>query len=236
VSLHEIEKRYGTTFALRRVTFTVAPGEFVALLGANGSGKTTLLRVLALLVRPNSGRVEYSAAAGVAQDPVSLKRRIGMVAHATMLYEDLTARENLDFFARLAGLDQVSERARDALDECGLAGRAGDPVRTFSRGMRQRLAIARALLHRPALLLLDEPVAGLDRDAMAWVTRKLEGLRESGCTVFMSTHGKNEAASLATRAVLLESGHVREDTGPAGQVSALFEQVVGPAERDEVRR
>lgn len=220
VSFDRVEKRFGNLFALRGITLDVQPGEFVALLGPNGAGKTTLLRIAAQLSRPTRGRVKFSSgsrSAGARESGDALpgeaaKGMIGMVGHNPLLYDDLTAAENLKFFARLYELDDPAARVARALDSCGLAERANGIVRTFSRGMRQRLALARAWLHGPSLLLLDEPGTGLDRQAAGWLSQALAGLRSQGCTTIMSTHARSETLDLATRAVLLGGGRLAEDT------------------------
>ncbi len=209
VRLSGVSKRYGTLWALRDVSLEIQPGEFVTLLGANGSGKSTLLKVMALVARPSVGRGEFGAR-GKLEDGAAVRARIGFVAHSTMLYDELSALENLEFFGRLYGVDSARQRAKESLAAVGLEERSDSVVRTFSRGMRQRVALARALLHQPGLLLLDEPAAGLDTEGQQWLARLLESLRDAGCTMVMSTHGAGEVASLATRCVRLDAGRVVE--------------------------
>lgn len=206
--LETIDKKYGGLFALRRVSLEIAAGECVALAGRNGSGKTTLLRIAARLVQPSAGKLTLLPAQG---DGIALGAT-GFVAHATMVYDELTAQENLLLFARLLGIERAAERVLYLLQEVGLLDRRDSLVRTFSRGMRQRVAIARALLHEPSILLLDEPATGLDPEGVRWLAETLRKLRDSGCTILMSLHGESEISSLATRAIRLDSGMVRADT------------------------
>jgi heme exporter protein A len=219
ITFEAVEKRFGSLVALRNLSLEIHGGEFVALLGHNGAGKTTLLRIAARLMNPSNGKIAYSGADVASAD---VRRFIGMVGHSTLLYDELSAAENLGLFAQLYALDDATVRVANALDACGLASRAGSLVRIFSRGMRQRLAIARALLHEPRLLLLDEPAAGLDRQGLAWFAATLERLCASGCTILMSTHARNESLDLATRAVSLAGGRVEHDTGAGGDPAPLL--------------
>ena len=214
-----IEKRYGTLYALRRLSLEIRPGEFVAFAGRNGSGKTTLLRIAARLVRASSGSVSFQGPTG---EPADCASRTGFVAHATMVYDELTAEENLLLFARLQGIADPGTRAATLLEEVGLSDRRKSLVRTFSRGMRQRVAIARALLNEPSVLLLDEPATGLDPEGITWLARTLGRMRDEGRTVLMSVHGESEISRLATRAVRLEAGSVVADTRAGADRRAIL--------------
>jgi heme ABC exporter ATP-binding subunit CcmA len=212
----KVDKRYGAVYALRNLTLAIAPGECVALAGRNGSGKTTLLRIASCLTRPTRGALSFSGVTEK-QNP-----KTGFVAHASMVYDELTAEENLLFFAKLLGVANRRQRVEQLLSEVGLGERKDSLVRTFSRGMRQRVAIARALLAHPSLLLCDEPATGLDPEATTWLTEHLRKLRDSGCTILMSLHGESEVARLATRAVRLDAGSVVSDTRSGATFQSVF--------------
>ena len=211
-----IDKRFGSLYALRRLDLEIAPGECVALTGRNGSGKTTLLRVASQLTRPTRGEVTFP---GLKDGEAPM---IGYVSHAVMLYDELSAEENLLLFARLLGVPEPHKRAEILLEATNLASRAGSLVRTFSRGMKQRLAIARALLQEPGLLLLDEPGTGLDTESMAWLVKTVRRLRDEGRTIVMSVHGESALSQLATRAARLEAGALVADTRAGATFQTVF--------------
>jgi heme exporter protein A len=219
IRFENIDKRYGGLYALRPLTLEVAPGECVVLAGPNGSGKTTLLRIAARLVRPSSGIVTFP---GAHTSPAAGHTPTGFVAHATMVYDELTAEENLKLFARLLGIPDPQTRVGTLLLEVGLVDRRSSLVRTFSRGMRQRVAIARALLQEPSFLLLDEPATGLDPQGTAWLAGTLRRLRDGGCTILMSLHGESNISSLATRGIRLEAGRIAADTRTGATLQSIL--------------
>ena len=215
IEARDLSKAYGRTWALRRVSLDVRAGERVALLGPNGAGKSTLMRLVATLTRPTRGTLRVGGL-----DPVrrarEVRRRIGVVAHRPYLYEDLTARENLAFYARLYGIEHPGARIGELLERAGLARVSEAHVRTYSRGMQQRLALVRALLHDPAILLLDEPETGLDAEALR-LLRNVVRSEEDGRTVLFSTHNHDLGLGLADRVVVLAHSGVVYDA-PAGAV------------------
>ena len=190
---------------LRDISFVITPGRYVALLGANGAGKSTLLKILATLTPPTSGRLQLFGRS-LTRDLAAVRARIGLIGHQSMLYHDLSARENLEFFGRLYGVKNVAARALHLLETLGLAQRAEDCVKTFSRGMIQRVAIARALMHNPDLLLADEPFAGLDAPSIAAVEEVLARLHAAGKTIILANHDIAQSLRLAEQAIVLRRG------------------------------
>lgn len=210
IKVHNLTKSFGPRVALAGIDLSVETGEFVTLVGPNGAGKTTLLRILATLTRPTSGTVLI---AGL--DPTragnEVRLRIGFLSHRTLLYEYLSAEQNLRFYARMYDVDQASTRIQDLLKWVGLVARQHDPVRTFSRGMQQRLAVARAVLHRPQALLLDEPYTGLDPQAAQALTNLLGELAGEGCTILLTTHDLERGLAVGGRVVVLAQGRLIYD-------------------------
>lgn len=223
IRFDNIDKRFGGLFALRRVSLDIQPGQCVALAGRNGSGKTTLLRIAARLVRPTAGQVSFLDQSGAQiGTQAGAKPVMGYVAHATMVYDELTAEENLVLFGKLEGLKDPEARASALLEEAGLTGRRTSLVRTFSRGMRQRMAIARALLNDPSVLFFDEPATGLDPQGVSWFAERLRHLRDTGRTILMSLHGESEVSALATRAIRLDAGSVIADTSAGATLRSIL--------------
>jgi heme exporter protein A len=190
---------------LQQIDLEVTRGQFVALLGANGAGKSTLLKILSTLNSASAGTLELFGIPA-STSAAKIRRHIGLIGHQTMLYHDLTALENLTFFAQLYGIADPRRRALDLLTQLGLAHRAHDPVKAFSRGMSQRVAIARALLHEPELLLADEPFAGLDAPSTALLEKLLTGLHAAGKTILLANHDIAQSLRLARRVVVLAAG------------------------------
>lgn len=210
VRADRLSRSYGRRRALQGVSFTLQQGECLALFGPNGAGKTTLLRVLAGLLRPSGGTVSVAGMPLPGGAPV--RAVVGLISHQSLLYPALTARENVEFAARLHGVPRPAEAALNALEALRIAERADAAVRSLSRGMQQRVSIARAIVHSPALLLLDEPYTGLDDSGASALTSVLRERRDSGAALLLVTHNLQEGLELATRAAILRSGQfIRHD-------------------------
>jgi len=234
IEVQSLTKVFGVNPVLRGLDLTVARGEFLTLLGPNGSGKTTLLRILGALSRPTAGSVRIGGWE-LPREADFVRRQLGVVSHQPLLYDNLTAEENLIFFARLYDLpvEQRAGRIRAVLQRVGLWRRARDVVRTYSRGMVQRLAIARAVLHDPAVLLLDEPYTGLDQDAAALLDDLLREVAIGGRTVIMTTHDLGRGHRLADRIAILSRGQIAFDA-PSSAIDpdalpSLYADVTGAA-------
>ncbi len=215
IAVHKLVKRFGLKTVLRGLDFEVGEGEFVALVGPNGAGKTTFLRILASLARPSLGEVRI-AGYRLPGQAAAVRRNLGVVSHLPLLYGDLTAEENLRFYGRMYAVPDLGRRVAAVLETVGLAVRRGDLVRTYSRGMAQRLAIGRAILHDPAVLLLDEPHTGLDQEAGDMLDRLLRDESARGRTVVMTSHDLARVEDLAERFDVLARGRIVASTGRSG--------------------
>jgi heme exporter protein A len=207
IRVRKLTKAFGHTAALRGVDLSVAEGEFLTLFGPNGAGKTTLIRIVASLTRPTAGTIRVRGE-DLGKAATSLRRHIGLISHNPLLYGDLTPDENLRFFAQMYDLPDAASRIDTVLAQVGLAARRRDPVRTFSRGMVQRLAIARAILHDPSIMLLDEPYTGLDLQAADMLRSVLQELAASNRTVILTTHNLEQGLEMCDRAAILNRGKV----------------------------
>jgi heme exporter protein A len=209
IVVNKLVKRFGPKTVLRGLDFRVDEGEFVAILGPNGAGKTTFLRILSSLSRPSLGEVRIAGHRLPAEASV-VRRLLGVVSHMPLLYGDLTAEENLRFYARMYGVSHAEQRITEVLELVGLASRRRDLVRTFSRGMQQRLAIGRAVLHDPEVMLFDEPHTGLDQDACIMLDNVLREVAARGRTVVMTSHDLARLADLASRFDVLSRGIIAD--------------------------
>jgi len=223
LEMNSVQKSFGLKPVLRDITLTLHAGERVALLGANGAGKTTLLRILAGLTRPGSGRITI-AGLDLGEQTRAVQRKLGFVAHQPYLYDDLTALENLLFFARMYALEHSRQRAETLLQRVGLSKKARERAGSLSRGQSQRLALARALLHAPELLLLDEPETGLDQEGLALLAELLHEHHARGGTLLFTTHDLEAAQGSSDCMVLLSKGRV------------VYQQETAGLEREEIRR
>jgi len=224
IQIDKLIKAFGSRVVLRGVDLTINEGDFVALMGANGAGKTTLLHIVATLSKPTGGNVSIGGYS-TANSATELRRFIGLVSHKTLLYDDLTADQNLRFYAQMYDVPNASNRIETVLNQVGLWGRQHDPVRTYSRGMQQRLAIARAMLHNPPILLLDEPDTGLDQHAADRLSELLSAVGANQRTILMTTHNLERGLSLGNRVVILAKGKIAYDVQRQGvSVAEVREQ------------
>lgn len=225
-----LARRFAEVNALKGIDVDVRAGEAIAVFGPNGAGKTTFLRLLATLLRPSSGALNLFGKP-LKDGGARARRQIGFLSHSSFLYPDLTPIENLEFYAGAFRVSDAGERVREVLNDVGLLGWRNRPVGTLSRGMEQRCALARALLHRPQLLLLDEPFSGLDVDSAAMLSSLLRRETARGATLLMTTHDLPRALELCSRGVILARGELRSDASLTGVGAAALEQMYTAATR-----
>lgn len=210
ITIRKLVKTFGSRLVLRGIDLDIANGEFVTLMGANGAGKTTLLNIIATLSKMSGGQVMIGNV-DLRQNAAAVRRYIGFVSHKTLLYDDLSGEQNLTFYAKMYDIVEREKRIATVLHQVGLWGRQKDPVRTYSRGMQQRLAIARAILHDPPLLLLDEPDTGLDQHASNMLGDLLKAVDAEKRTVLMTSHNLERSLSLGDRVLIMAKGKIAFD-------------------------
>jgi heme exporter protein A len=228
IAVEGLRKTFGRREVLKGLSFSLERGGFLSIFGPNGAGKTTTLRVLATLLTPSAGSVRM-AGHDVREDPMPVRKAIGFISHNPMLYPDLTAQENLRFYADMYGVADREERIAELLERLELSHRRYDVVRTFSKGMRQRLAIARAILHRPRVLLLDEPHSGLDPRAVDILDGLLADIRAEH-TFVMVTHNLAKGLELGTRLMIVENGRIAYE-----HAAGVDPEAFGAVYREHVR-
>ncbi len=236
--MHEIEvagvgKSFGRRDVLKDINFSVEKGGFLSIFGPNGAGKTTLVKILSTLLIPSAGEV-FIAGIKLDDDATDIRKQIGLISHQSLLYLDLSAYENLIFYGTLYGVDDLPARAEELLDRVELTHRSHDLVRTFSKGMRQRLTIARAVIHRPSILFLDEPHTGLDPHAMDILDGMIDSIRADH-TFIMVTHNLRKGLDLCSSAMIIENGKIIFHKERASIDEAEFEEVYRRAVQGGVR-
>ncbi len=207
IEVEGLTKSFGDHLALKGIELKVEKGEFLTVFGPNGAGKTTLIKVLATLSKPSAGRVRVGGL-DLRDSAVEIRRKIGVVTHQTFLYDDLTAFENLRFYGRMYDVPNLEERIHEVITMVGLASRLHHRVRTLSRGMQQRLSIARAVIHSPSIMLLDEPETGLDQYATSMLSEVLDALNGGDRTVVMTTHSLERGLAMGDHVVILAEGKI----------------------------
>jgi heme ABC exporter ATP-binding subunit CcmA len=230
ISIEKLSKAFGTNVVLRNIDLRIEKGEFLTVFGPNGAGKTTLIKIMSTLVSPTSGKIIIDGM-DIKENPIEIRKKIGVISHETYLYHELTAAENLRFFGRMYGVSDIENRIDGLIKQVGLTYRKNDRVRTFSRGMKQRLSIARALIHDPPILLLDEPYTGLDQHASATFDRILGGMNAHDKTRVLISHDIERGIAMCDRAIILTDGHIAHEMSQSEirdllQCRAIYEKYV----------
>ena len=238
IKVRKLVKRFGLKTVLKGMDFEVEEGEFVGLLGPNGAGKTTFLRILSSLSRPSLGDVRI-AGYRLPHQATAVRRRLGVLSHQPLLYGDLTAEENLRFYGKMYAVEDPDSRIDEVLQLVDLSHRRNDLLRTYSRGMQQRLAIARSVIHDPDILLLDEPYTGLDQDACAMLDEVLQEIAVQGRTIVMTSHDLARVADLASRFDVLSRGKIASSAGrediPKDGLLAFYRKAIQEPEKEVAR-
>ena len=210
IEINKLTKQADNKLILRGVDLSIKQGETVAILGPNGAGKSTLLKVLATLIKPTSGDIKINGL-DVKKDHIEVKKLFGYLPHSSLLYDHYTPLENLVFFGELYGVKDVENKARELVKEVDLSFFINEPVKNFSRGMIQRIAIARAIIHEPKIMLLDEPHTGLDQGAISILNNVVLSMKDKGCTTLMVTHDFKQAAEICDRIIIIKNGKIAND-------------------------
>lgn len=210
IEIKKLIKQADNKIILKGIDLSIKQGETVAILGPNGAGKSTLLKVLATLIKPSSGLVKINGL-DLKKDQIEVKKSFGYLPHSSLLYDHYSPLENLIFFGKLYGVKNIEKRAVELVKEVGLSFFINDPVKNFSRGMIQRIAIARAIVHEPKILLLDEPHTGLDQGAISILNNVILSMKEKGSTTLMVTHDFKQAAEICDRIIIIKNGKIADD-------------------------
>ena len=229
IEIKKLTKQADNKLILRGIDLSIKKGETVAILGPNGAGKSTLLKVLATLIKPSSGLIKVNEM-DLKKNHIEIKKIMGYLPHSSLLYDHYTPFENLVFFGNIYGVKNVEQRAIELVKEVGLSFFLNEPVKNFSRGMIQRIAIARAIVHEPEILLLDEPHTGLDQGAIAILNNVILSMKAKGTTTLMVTHDFKQAAEICDRIIIVKNGKIvddfRSENQNLGFVSDKYEQLV----------